>query len=326
MIGKHGVVRDIALIRAAVSGGGYAVIGALTGYNQGRILNCSSSGSIHGGQPNPRVGGLVGINDTSGKIIGSSSTASVSGGNLADIGGLVGDSSGLIEDSHAGGPVTGSVSSVAGGLVGFANGTILTSSATGDISTSGGSPSNSNVGGLVGINEGHIRLSFATGHAKGSFPRDGHHASGVGGLVGGNGGSILNSYATGGSSFRSTPGDAFKTSAFVGGLVGQTGGTISTSYASGPVETDPDSEFSGGFTGVANINYSQIAEAYWDLDTSGISNPHQGAGEPLDDPGITGLTDAQLKSALPAGFDPNVWSQSAGINNGWPYLLANPPQ
>ncbi len=45
-----------------------------------------------------------------------------------------------------------------------------------------------------------------------------------------------------------------------------------------------------------------------------------------DPPGITGLTDAQLKSALPAGFDPNVWGQNPNINNGWPYLLANPPQ
>ena len=40
---------------------------------------------------------------------------------------------------------------------------------------------------------------------------------------------------------------------------------------------------------------------------------------------LTGLTDAQLKSGLPAGFDPAVWGQSAGINNGYPYLLSNPP-
>jgi len=44
-----------------------------------------------------------------------------------------------------------------------------------------------------------------------------------------------------------------------------------------------------------------------------------------DDPGITGLTDAQLKSGLPTGFDPSVWAQSPSINNGYPYLIANPP-
>ena len=40
----------------------------------------------------------------------------------------------------------------------------------------------------------------------------------------------------------------------------------------------------------------------------------------------TGLTDAALKSALPAGFDPAIWGQSATINNGYPYLLDNPPE
>jgi hypothetical protein len=64
---------------------------------------------------------------------------------------------------------------------------------------------------------------------------------------------------------------------------------------------------------------------YWDLDTSGISDPGQGAGNKSNDPGITGLTDPQLKNALPAGFDPKIWGQEAAINNGYPYLLANPP-
>jgi len=37
------------------------------------------------------------------------------------------------------------------------------------------------------------------------------------------------------------------------------------------------------------------------------------------------LSDEQLKAALPPGFDPAIWGQSASINNGYPYLLANPP-
>ena len=28
---------------------------------------------------------------------------------------------------------------------------------------------------------------------------------------------------------------------------------------------------------------------------------------------------------LPAGFDPAIWAQSKSINNGFPYLIANPP-
>ena len=41
---------------------------------------------------------------------------------------------------------------------------------------------------------------------------------------------------------------------------------------------------------------------------------------------VQAVIDAQLKSALPAGFSSAIWGQSAGINNGYPYLLGNPPQ
>ena len=60
---------------------------------------------------------------------------------------------------------------------------------------------------------------------------------------------------------------------------------------------------------------------YWDIDTSGAAS-----GCSYDCSGVTGLTTAQFQSGLPAGFDPAVWAQSPGINNGFPYLLANPPQ
>jgi hypothetical protein len=61
------------------------------------------------------------------------------------------------------------------------------------------------------------------------------------------------------------------------------------------------------------------------LDTSGISNVAQGAGNIADDPGITGLSDAQLKSGLPIGFDKKVWKEKATLGNGYPTLIDNPP-
>jgi hypothetical protein len=33
----------------------------------------------------------------------------------------------------------------------------------------------------------------------------------------------------------------------------------------------------------------------------------------------------QLQSGLPSGFDPSIWAEKPGINNGYPYLIANPP-
>jgi hypothetical protein len=61
------------------------------------------------------------------------------------------------------------------------------------------------------------------------------------------------------------------------------------------------------------------------MDTSGVSNPAQGAGNVQNDPGITGLTDVQLKSGLPRGFGRFFWKEKASINNGYPYLIDNPP-
>jgi hypothetical protein len=47
---------------------------------------------------------------------------------------------------------------------------------------------------------------------------------------------------------------------------------------------------------------------YWNLHTSDISDPQQAAGNIPDDRGITGLTDVQLRSGLPVGFDPAIWA------------------
>ena len=51
----------------------------------------------------------------------------------------------------------------------------------------------------------------------------------------------------------------------------------------------------------------------------------QGAGNVTNDPGITGLSDSQLKSGLPKGLSSRIWSENPNINGGLPYLIANPP-
>jgi hypothetical protein len=68
----------------------------------------------------------------------------------------------------------------------------------------------------------------------------------------------------------------------------------------------------GGFVGESTYNPAQ--DNYWDSDTSGASVGCSG-GSCV---GVTALSDAQLKSGLPAGFDPTIWAQSPGINNGYP--------
>jgi hypothetical protein len=215
----------------------------------------------------------------------------------------------IINASSSGVVEGGGEYSTEGGLVGWNLGTIERSRSTVSVTTQGGE-----VGGLVGFNNGPLDQSYATGNVIGG---------GGGGLVGSAGNTlnkapITNCYATGSISINDP---AFEG----GGLAAWTAGNFSASYSTG--------EVSGGGSLGGAVGYDDSedffegpSDLYWDLDTSGISNPDQGAGNIPDDPGITGLTDAQLKSGLPLGFDPTIWAQSPSINNGYPYLRLNPPQ
>ncbi len=111
----------------------------------------------------------------------------------------------------------------------------------------------------------------------------------------------------------------------IGGLVGVNGYgcDVSDSYASG-APSAPAGSYVGGLLG--EDGGGTFTDTYWDTTTSGIANPSQGAGDPPNDPGITGETTSQLQSGLPLGFGADVWAESPSINGGLPYLLANPPQ
>ncbi len=147
----------------------------------------------------------------------------------------------------------------------------------------------------------------------------------VGGLVGQNdGGYIVESYATGAVGGGNN--------AFVGGLTGlndinevaaHSVPVIYTSYSTGSV-TGGASALLGGLIG-NDLAQTGITDSYWDMDTSGISDPSKGAGNIASDPGITGLTTAQFKSGLPQGFDKKIWKEKTPINNGYPYLIDLPP-
>jgi hypothetical protein len=64
-----------------------------------------------------------------------------------------------------------------------------------------------------------------------------------------------------------------------------------------------------------------FSDCYWDTTASGTEQG-DGNGEVS---GLTGLTTQQLTAALPAGFDPAIWTEASNINNGLPYLINNPP-
>jgi hypothetical protein len=299
-------LRDVILADAdVVCANKYATTGILAGGNYGRIVDAAVSGRIEGDSSGKHglgsVGGLVGLNV--GVVSRSSADVTVIASDHSAVGGLVGYSANgaTIVDSHSGGAITAGSRVWAGGLAGQSY-SISRSYSTATVSAG----ARAQAGGLSGLG-GDIDQSFAAGAVIAGS------SSLVGGLAG-SGHDVTNSYALG----SATSGK----DSSVGGLAG-VGGSISNAYSAGLVHGDSGTA-AGGFIGSDDVA-GDLALAYWDLDTSGIDDPGQGAGNIANDPGITGLTDVQLKSGLPAGFDPAVWGQSASINNGYPYLLANPP-
>lgn len=304
-IGFNGLVENLNLANAHVVGGGD--VGALAGISRGIVANASSSGTVDGGV-NSYIGGLVGQMEDGALLVDSSSSAHVyARGRAGRIGGLVGNanSGSAIENSMASGKVRGGRDANVGGLLGAGNNaTVIGSYATGDVSDS----SNGNTGGLVGrITDSSIRKSFATGAVSGS---DG---AWVGGLLGYNeNGLVSNAYATGDVSGGKN--------ANVGGLVGTNTGKIRYAYSTGAAAGGAGS-FTGGFAGE---DEGSILDSYWDVTTSGLGTS-QGAGNVLNDPGITGLTTAQLQASLPTGFSSAIWNESATVNGGLPYLIGVTP-
>jgi len=252
------------------------------------------------------------------------------------VGALAGDNGGTIQGVRVSGTVV-SGANIVGGVVGSNGGTI-----NGVISTVGvtGEAKYSSTGGLVGENTGLISNSYGAGNV---FAHK-RYAS-AGGLVGNNeaGGEVSNSQATGkvtgnyasggliGFFGAGTINETFATGAIngagsrseTGGLVGWQGAngtaTINESYSTGAVSGNGGIGTVGGMIGIGGPG--AVTTCYWDTTTSGTDNGVGGGNIS----GLTGLTSKQLRSGLPAGFDPAVWAEERKINNGFPYLIADPP-
>jgi hypothetical protein len=302
-----------SFVSGVLSGGNYAAVGGLAGaISSGTLAASGSSATINVGMEGAE-GGLAGVT-TFVTVDNSFATGNVSGSSGSIIGGLVSSVFDQeIEHSYATGAVTATGDYVyAGGLVGMNySGTVAASFATGAIQCMGQDA----CGGLVGLQAPDfgettmIQRSFATGNVA--------SGGGAGGLVGAaTAGTISDSYATGDVS-----------APLAGGLIAQNDNhdgyhSVERSYSTGVV-TGSAGE-TGGLIGYDEYS-STIKRAYWDTTTSGITNKGQGAGNVENDPGIKGLSNTTLRSGLPKGFNPKVWTESPDINGGLPYLVANPP-
>ncbi len=139
----------------------------------------------------------------------------------------------------------------------------------------------------------------------------------------GQGGKIMNSYSVGAVTDGGPGGDDSQ----IGGLLSQTDaeGSVVQSYAAGKITT-PDSgcnnntDCIGGLYGVENGTSNN--DVYWDATTTG---DNVAAGNEGSDPGTKGLKNSKFIKKLPKGLDKKIWAQNPTINNGLPYLIANPP-
>ncbi|MBN1505577.1 MAG: hypothetical protein JW955_01955 [Sedimentisphaerales bacterium] len=253
---------DVRVEGPSAPGGSSAYLGGLVGYNDGRVDHCRTTGEISGGW---EVGGLIGLNH--GSVLHCRAEAAVSGKYIG-LGGLVGVNAGVFEfvaSAYPGLPPRYSIHRRA---------VVKNCFATGQVA---GDEDSMDVGGLVGANTSgaDVEGCCATGAVGGRWC--------VGGLVGCNapGNTITNSYAKGDIVGRSE----------VGGLVGANDGMITTCYAAGKVVGD---ENVGGFTGLDS--YGDVAESFWDIEVSGLSESAAGAGK----------TTAEMQIAstfLDAGWD-----------------------
>jgi hypothetical protein len=261
--------------------------------------NDVSSLSISNSVDRASVGLFTQANGTLRDVALSDATVSAAGAN-AVAGGLAGEAASISHSSVSGRVMA---TGAAGGLAGGVFRGVEYSHAAVNVSSDGAA------GGLVAGSQGEINGSYATGAVSGG------DSSAVGGLIGFDtpraAAFNVNDYATGPVHGGNN--------AEVGGLIGGEGNDSFVSYSTGAVSGGSGSSV-GGFYGAYASGCVCGNFDYWDVQTSGTD---QGTG--LGSAHVTGLTTKQFKSALPSGFDPTVWGQNKKINNGYPYLLANPP-
>ena len=248
------------------SGSGSLFIGGICGDSKGAIIDCYTTGSVAGQDV---IGGLCGA----GNYIRNCYSICVVNGTNA-IGGLCGRAN-HISNSSVIINITGSGWAV-GGLCGYTgyndNCMIENCSAIGSIT------GDQNVGGLCGANGSYLYVSII----KQSYAKC--KVSGykyVGGLCGKNYplSTISNSYAM----------DEVTGYSLVGGLCGENeSGTITNCYSTGLISSDVVEE-TGGLVGESSDN--GIMNSFWDVETSGISDPEEGLA---DTDGMIGKITAEM--------------------------------
>jgi filamentous hemagglutinin family protein len=315
VIGAGGVVRDLSVANAYVSGGDNMRVGALAGVVLGAALNDSSSGDVSVGDTlDPtaldaaEAGGLVGSVRQGGQVLDSQSSADVTGGS-AIVGGLVGaeaDSASLISGSSASGVVTAGASTaqqtaIGGGLAGEIAGQASDDYATAKVDGGAGSW----VGGLAGyVNGGALSESYASGAVAGLSGASASSEALVGGFAGNidDGSTVTDAYSLGAVTL--TGGVYARVGGFAGAVAGNS--TASYVYATGAVSAATGARVGGLVGQVGSTTDSAgtggtVTDGYWDEGTTGQTRGYTlvGAGAATS----VSAVDAAAGAAAPSPYE-----------------------
>lgn len=186
---KSAVVSHLKVVGQVMPGGSSDTIGGIAGTNYGKLVDCSFEGAVKGKNS---VGGLVGINETTGQLISCSFQGTVTGEHY--VGGIAGQNTGSLIQCRNDGEINttavevsanlsdlsllGTTESVPagtdiGGIAGFSSGVIQSCTNAGNV---GYEHMGYNVGGVAGRQSGYLDGCRNTGTVKGR--KD------VGGIVG----------------------------------------------------------------------------------------------------------------------------------------------
>ena len=152
-VGPKGLVKNVRIKNSMITGRKY--VGAVVGYNTGKIQNCSVTGSIITGKGD-YVGGIAGY--SSGKIDACSCTKNTTTSNSSALGGIVGENGGNVTRCKSTDDIVASSSTYCfnyeGGIAGFNKGIIDECEINEDTISSA---SYGKVGGIAGYNESVIK-------------------------------------------------------------------------------------------------------------------------------------------------------------------------
>ena len=192
-VGKSGIIWDLTVAESYIYG--RMRVGGVVGYNYGKVLNCSNSGTVSG---NSNIGGIVGVNVNEAEVSNCSNSGTVRS-DSGFVGGVVGYNAGQVSNCSNSGTVIGSgTSSNVGGVVGHNN--------TGQVSNCSNSGTVEGlyyIGGVIGSNHNGT-ASYCSNSGTVRSDEDWF----VGGVVGSNAGQVSNCYYLEGTCDKGIGGDS----------------------------------------------------------------------------------------------------------------------